>query len=52
VQRLAEPDDVGSIGPGWLYTSWIGWRRSSGSGRFEDWDVYYPALRDEYAAPG
>lgn len=51
-QRLAEPSDAGSIGPGWhFYLDRLG-ATLAGEPVPEDWDgEYYPALRDAYAVP-
>lgn len=52
VQRLAEPYDATSIGPGWHY--YLD-RLAAVVAKTEvpdQWDDYYPALRDDYALPG
>lgn len=50
-QRLDEPYDAGSIGPGWHYYldrlgAVLGGRPAP-----SDWDDYYPALEQRYAVP-
>ncbi|WP_299035893.1 SRPBCC family protein [uncultured Pseudokineococcus sp.] len=50
-QRLDEPYDAGSIGPGWHYYldrlgAVVGGRPVPA-----DWDAYYPALEPHYAVP-
>lgn len=51
VQRLAEPYDASSIGPGWHF--YLDRLSAVVQGREvpEDFDAYYPALQDEYAVP-
>lgn len=51
VQRLAEPYDASSIGPGWHF--YLDRLAAVVQGREvpEDFDAYYPALQNEYAVP-
>lgn len=51
VQRLAEPYDASSIGPGWHF--YLDRLAAVVQGREvpEDFDAYYPALQDQYAVP-
>ena len=51
VQRLAEPYDASSIGPGWHF--YLDRLAAVLQGRDvpEDFGDYYPALQDEYALP-
>jgi len=51
IQRLAEPYDANSIGPGWhYYLDRLG-AVVSGHDVPEAWDDYYPALKDAYGVP-
>ena len=51
VQRLAEPYDASSIGPGWHY--YLDRLEAELAGRAADaaWEDYYPALADAYSTP-
>lgn len=51
VQRLAEPYDASSIGPGWHF--YLDRLEAVVHGRDvpEDFDAYYPALQGDYALP-
>lgn len=51
VQRLAEPYDASSIGPGWHYYLDRLAAVVHGHEVPEDFEAYYPALQDEYALP-
>jgi len=52
VQRLAEPYDASSVGPGWhFYLDRLG-AVVAGLPVPEVWDDYYPALSDAYPLPG
>lgn len=51
VQRLAEPYDASSIGPGWhYYLDRLG-AVIAGEEALDNWDDYFPYLRDAYALP-
>lgn len=51
VQRLAEPDEVSSIGPGWhFYLDRLG-AVVTETAVPDEWDDYYPSLKDAYALP-
>lgn len=51
VQRLTEPYDASSIGPGWhFYLDRLG-AVIAGLPVPEDWDDYFPALANAYALP-
>lgn len=51
-QRLAEPYDASSIGPGWhYYLDRLG-AVLAGTALPDSWDDYYPSLKDTYALPG
>jgi uncharacterized protein YndB with AHSA1/START domain len=50
-QRLAEPYDAGSIGPGWHYYLDRLAAVVADAPVPEVWDDYYPALKDEYTVP-
>lgn len=51
VQRLAEPYDASSIGPGWhFYLDRLAAVVQGGEVP-DDFDAYYPALQDRYAMP-
>jgi uncharacterized protein YndB with AHSA1/START domain len=51
VQRLAEPYDASSIGPGWhFYLDRLA-AVVHGYAMPEDFESYYPALQDDYAPP-
>lgn len=51
-QRLAEPYDASSVGPGWhYYLDRLG-AVVAGLRVPDSWDDYYPALSDAYALPG
>lgn len=52
VQRLAEPYDASSVGPGWhYYLDRLG-AVVAGTAVPDTWDDYYPSLADAYALPG
>ena len=51
VQRMAEPYDASSIGPGWQYYLDRLGAVVSGTAIPDVWDDYYPALKDAYALP-
>ncbi len=52
VQRLAEPYDASSIGPGWhFYLDRLG-AVLNGHDVPDDFDAYYPALQADYDLPG
>lgn len=52
VQRLAEPYDASSVGPGWhYYLDRLG-AVVADEAVPDDWDEYYPSLSDAYASPG
>ena len=51
VQRLAEPYDASSIGPGWhFYLDRLG-AVLNGHDVPDDFDAYYPALQADYDLP-
>lgn len=50
-QRLAEPYDAGSIGPGWHYYLDRLAAVLAGTPVPDDWDAYYPSLRSAYPLP-
>ena len=50
-QRLAEPYDASSIGPGWhFYLDRLG-AVVAGTAVPDSWDDYFPSLQDAYALP-
>ena len=50
-QRLAEPYDASSVGPGWhYYLDRLG-AVVAGLAVPDSWDDYYPSLKDAYACP-
>lgn len=52
VQRLSEPYDASSIGPGWhFYLDRLG-AVLNGRDVPDDFDAYYPALQADYDVPG
>jgi len=51
-QRLAEPDPVGDIGPGWQYYLDRLGAVIAGQDVPDNWDDYYPSLSDAYPLPG
>lgn len=50
-QRLAEPFDASSIGPGWHYYLDRLQAVVDGKEPTEDWDAYYPSLASAYKLP-
>ena len=52
VQRLAEPYDASSIGPGWHYYLDRMGAVIAGDEPLDNWDEYFPWLQDSYAVPG
>lgn len=50
-QRLAQPYDASSIGPGWHYYLDRLDAVVAGTAVPEGWDDYYPSLQDAYALP-
>jgi uncharacterized protein YndB with AHSA1/START domain len=50
-QRLAEPYDASSVGPGWHYYLDRLAAVVADAPVPEVWEEYYPALKDEYALP-
>lgn len=51
-QRLAEPYDASSVGPGWhFYLDRLG-AVITDRGAPGNWDDYYPSLKDAYGLPG
>jgi uncharacterized protein YndB with AHSA1/START domain len=51
IQRLAESDDVSSIGPGWHYYLDRLAAVVAGTPLPDVWDEYFPALEDSYRLP-
>lgn len=51
-QRLAEPYDASSIGPGWHYYFDRLSAVIAGRAVPKNWDDYYPSLKDAYPIPG
>ena len=51
VQRLAEPYDASSIGPGWHWYLDRLAAEVGGRGPAGEWDDFYPALAGSYATP-
>lgn len=51
VQRLSEPYDASSIGPGWHYYLDRMGAVIAGDDFLDNWDDYYPSLHDAYAMP-
>ena len=51
VHRMAEPYDASSIGPGWQYYFDRLGAELAGAAVPDQWDDYYPALKDAYPLP-